>query len=136
MTPAGILMGCLCVLTSVFRFGISFRTHQGQAPLGGWLASDSESMSSILDLQGGWSIHDYARSPCYFCIMRYCLIYVDAHLGSVALKQALADRKIIIGAPDGFNQVTVGTNVQNKLFIQALKDILGHLKTKTDDRLA
>ena len=25
MTPAGILMGCLCVLTSVFRFGISFR---------------------------------------------------------------------------------------------------------------
>lgn len=41
------------------------------------------------------------------------------------IKAALAERGIMIGAPDAHNRVSVGTKAQNALFLSAMRKILG-----------
>lgn len=50
-------------------------------------------------------------------------IYFDAHRDPVAVRKALAEKKIMISA-FGYNRVSVGTEEQNIAFINALKEVL------------
>lgn len=54
-------------------------------------------------------------------------IYFDTHRDSKAVAQKLAERKLLIGAPDAFNRVTVGKDDQNNAFLVALKEVLDEL---------
>lgn len=54
-------------------------------------------------------------------------IYFDAHRDAKAVSKKLAERKILIGAPDTFNRVTVGKIEQNTAFLAALKEVLSEL---------
>ncbi|MCC8126135.1 MAG: histidinol-phosphate aminotransferase family protein [Clostridiales bacterium] len=51
-------------------------------------------------------------------------IYFDAHRDSQAVRNKLAEMKIMIGAPDKFNRVSIGTEEQNKAFIKAMKNVM------------
>ena len=42
----------------------------------------------------------------------------------VRVKNELAERKILIGAPNGHNRVSIGTVEECKMFIAAMKEIV------------
>lgn len=63
-------------------------------------------------------------------------IYFDPRCDAQALRRELAERKIMIGAPDRFSRVTVGTPEQNQMFIRALGELLERLRPQSDTRSA
>ncbi len=58
-------------------------------------------------------------------------IYFDSHRDAKAVAQKLAERKILIGAPDTFNRVTVGREEQNEAFLIAMKEVLMELPLRS-----
>lgn len=57
-------------------------------------------------------------------------IYFDAHRDSQAVRNKLAESKIMIGAPDAFNRVSVGTREQNEAFIAAMRMVMEELPVR------
>lgn len=55
-------------------------------------------------------------------------IYFDSHRDPLVIKERLfEDYKILIGAPDAFNRVTVGKEEENAAFLAAMKEILAEI---------
>ena len=58
-------------------------------------------------------------------------IYFDTHRDAKAVAAKLEERKILIGAPNTFNRVTVGREDQNGAFLAALKQVLAELPVRS-----
>ena len=71
------------------------------------------------------------RLGCFVVEPAANFIYFDSHRDAKEVRAKLAEQKIMIGAPDAFNRVSVGTETQNRAFIAAMERVLAELPVKT-----